>query len=67
MIIEVENKKAGKSKAIGMPIKFSKTKIENALGAPVFGEHTDEVLQNFGYSDTEIKDYKTRGNYSLVF
>jgi len=61
MIIEVENKKAGKSKAIGMPIKFSKTKIENSTGAPVFGEHTDEVLQNFGYSDTEIKDYKTRG------
>ncbi len=34
MIIEVDNKKAGKSKAIGMPIKFSKSKTEKSKGAP---------------------------------
>jgi len=61
MIIEVENKKAGKSKAIGMPIKFSKTNAKKSLGAPILGEHTEEILKNFGFSDMEIKDYKNRG------
>ena len=32
MIIEVENKTAGKSKAIGMPIKFSETNDEQSKG-----------------------------------
>ena len=61
MIIEVENKKAGKSKAIGMPIKFSESKSQKSTGAPVFGEHTEEVLKKFGYTEPEIKDYKNRG------
>ena len=50
MIIEVENKTAGKSKAIGMPIKFSDTNSENNKGAPIFGQHTDIVLKDFGYT-----------------
>ena len=37
MIIDVENKKAGKSKAIGMPIKFSNTNNEKFIGSPTLG------------------------------
>ena len=44
-----------------MPIKFSKSKSEKSTGAPIFGEHTLEIMKNFGYSDLEIKDYKNRG------
>ena len=47
MILEVDNKKAGKSKAIGMPIKFSKSKTEKSKGAPNLGEHTKEIMINF--------------------
>ena len=46
MIIEVDNKKVGKSKAIGMPIKFSKSKTEKSKGAPNLGEHTKEIKDN---------------------
>ena len=60
MLIEVDNKKAGKSKAIGMPIKFSKSKTEKSKGAPNLGEHTREVMLNFGYKNEEIEDFYTR-------
>jgi crotonobetainyl-CoA:carnitine CoA-transferase CaiB-like acyl-CoA transferase len=61
MVIEVDNKKAGKSKAIGMPIKFSDTNANTEIGAPNFGQHTDEILVQFGYSADQIKDYKDKG------
>ena len=60
MVIEVNNKKAGKSKAIGMPIKFSKSKTEKSKGAPNLGEHTKEVMQIFGYKDDQIEDFYNR-------
>tara|TARA_B100001057_G_scaffold13791_1_gene13089 strand:+ start:88 stop:1281 length:1194 start_codon:yes stop_codon:yes gene_type:complete len=60
MLIEVDNKKAGKSKAIGMPIKFSKSKTEKSKGAPNLGEHTKEVMLNFGYKHEEIEDFYNR-------
>ena len=61
MVIEVDNKKAGKSKAIGMPIKFSDTNANTEIGAPNFGQHTNEILIQFGYSAEQIKDYKDKG------
>ena len=60
MIIEVDNKKAGKSKAIGMPIKFSKSKTEKSKGAPNLGEHTREIMMSFGYKHEEIEDFYNR-------
>ena len=60
MIIEVDNIKAAKSQAIGMPIKFSKSKTEKSKGAPNLGEHTREVMLNFGYKNEEIEDFYTR-------
>ena len=61
MVIEVENKTAGKSKAIGMPIKFSDTNSENNKGAPIFGQHTDTVLKDFGYTQGQIEEFKSKG------
>ena len=60
MILEVDNKKAGKSKAVGMPIKFSKSKTEKSKGAPNLGEHTKEIMINFGYKEKEIEDFYSR-------
>ena len=60
MIIEVENTKAGKSKAIGMPIKFSKSKTEKSKGAPNLGEHTREIMMSFGYKHEEVEDFYKR-------
>ena len=60
MVIEVDNKKAGKSTAIGMPIKFSKSKTEKSKGAPNLGEHTKEIMKIFDYNDKQIDDFYNR-------
>ena len=56
MIVDVKNKKAGSFKAIGMPIKFSDTKVDDTKESPVFGQHTKEILINFGFSEKEIEN-----------
>ena len=54
MVVEVDHAKAGRVKALGMPVKFSDTPGEVARAAPLLGQHTREVLQGLGYSSAEI-------------
>jgi crotonobetainyl-CoA:carnitine CoA-transferase CaiB-like acyl-CoA transferase len=44
----------GKTKTLGTPVKFSATPGGVRRGAPVLGEHTREVLLEYGYADGEI-------------
>jgi crotonobetainyl-CoA:carnitine CoA-transferase CaiB-like acyl-CoA transferase len=61
MIVETTHPTAGQVKAIGLPIKFSDTPGGVRRAAPVFGEHTREVLRENGYSDTEIDQMAEQG------
>jgi crotonobetainyl-CoA:carnitine CoA-transferase CaiB-like acyl-CoA transferase len=61
MVVDVEHSRAGKTQAIGLPIKFSETPGKVARGAPVLGEHTDEVLGSLGYSPGEIAALRASG------
>jgi crotonobetainyl-CoA:carnitine CoA-transferase CaiB-like acyl-CoA transferase len=54
MVVELEHPRAGRTKALGLPIKFSATPGRVARPAPRFGEHTREVLGEFGFSAPEI-------------
>ena len=45
---------------VAQAIKLSRTPSELAVGPPKRSEHTEEVLQEFGYSDEEITDFKKR-------
>ncbi|MFM7498123.1 MAG: CoA transferase, partial [Candidatus Fonsibacter sp.] len=54
MIVAANNTNAGIFKSIGMPIKFSKSKSNKSKAAPIFGEHTKEVLLDYGFSKSEI-------------
>jgi len=54
MIVETVHPKAGPTKAIGLPIKLSETPGGIGRPAPLFGQHTREVLTEAGYSDTDI-------------
>jgi crotonobetainyl-CoA:carnitine CoA-transferase CaiB-like acyl-CoA transferase len=56
MIVDVKNEKAGSFKAIGMPIKFSDTKVEDTKESPTFGQHTKQILLDYGFESDEI-DY----------
>src|ERR1700722_2295572 len=61
MIVETTHATAGKVKAIGLPIKFSETPGGVRRAAPVFGQHTQEVLRELGYSDEEIDRFVSLG------
>jgi crotonobetainyl-CoA:carnitine CoA-transferase CaiB-like acyl-CoA transferase len=54
MVVEVPHSRVGKTKTLGTPVKFSATPGGVRRGAPVLGEHTREVLLEYGYADGEI-------------
>ena len=55
MVIELEHPRAGRTRALGLPIKLSATPGGVRRPAPVLGEHTREVLEEFGFSTKEIE------------
>jgi len=52
-IVEVEQAGRGTYLTVGSPIKFSAFKPD-IKGAPLLGEHTDEVLAELGYDADTI-------------
>ncbi|MGW2937678.1 CoA transferase [Streptomyces sp. NPDC001156] len=54
-VLEVEQKGRGTYLTVGSPIKFSGF-IPEIKGAPLLGEHTDEVLADLGYDADTITD-----------
>src|SRR5688572_8052296 len=61
MVVEVEHSRVGRTKATGLPIKFSETPGKVLRGAPTLGEHTDEVLANLGYGNADIARLRGEG------
>lgn len=61
MIPTVEHARLGPVKTLGLPIKLSETPGKVATGAPVFGQHTAEVLSEYGYSEDQIKAFAAEG------
>ena len=61
MIVETVHPTAGHVKAIGLPVKFSDTPGGVRRAAPLFGQHTREVLRDNGFSDTEIDQLAALG------
>jgi len=54
MVVDVDHPEAGPTKALGCPIHFSATPTRITRAAPLFGEHTHELLSEYGYSAAEI-------------
>jgi crotonobetainyl-CoA:carnitine CoA-transferase CaiB-like acyl-CoA transferase len=54
MVVEVRHSRVGAVKTIGAAVKFSETPGGVRRGAPVLGEHTREVLREYGYADSDI-------------
>jgi formyl-CoA transferase len=62
MIVQYEHPTVGTVRGLGMPIQFSQTPNEIARPAPLIGEHTAEILREFGgYSDSEIRRLREQG------
>ena len=58
MVIDVEHPIAGKMRQIGLPFKFSETPGRIEQPAPHIGQHTEAILMEMGYSESEIEDLR---------
>ncbi len=54
MVVDVMHPQAGATRGVGCPLHFSRTPAAAPFAAPLLGQHTREVLGEFGYSAAEI-------------
>jgi formyl-CoA transferase len=58
-VVEVEQKGRGTFLTVGSPVKFSSFKPD-IKGAPLLGEHSDDVLAELGYDGPAIAEMRSR-------
>jgi len=61
MIVQVPAATGGEFAAIGHPVKYSAASTEISRGAPLVGEHSREVLAEFGFTPEEIEGLAVDG------
>ena len=61
MVVETEHAAYGRVKLTGFPVKLSDTPATVRMPPPIVGEHNEEVLREFGYSDDEIRALQQAG------
>jgi crotonobetainyl-CoA:carnitine CoA-transferase CaiB-like acyl-CoA transferase len=54
MVVEVAHPQAGPTRTLGCPIHFSVTPTRVTRPAPMLGEHSRELLREYGYDDAAI-------------
>jgi crotonobetainyl-CoA:carnitine CoA-transferase CaiB-like acyl-CoA transferase len=55
MVVELDHPRAGRTRALGLPIKLSATPGRVSRAAPLLGQHTREVLAEYGFASAEIE------------
>jgi crotonobetainyl-CoA:carnitine CoA-transferase CaiB-like acyl-CoA transferase len=61
MVVELEHPRAGRTRALGLPVKLSATPGKVARPAPLLGQHTREVLSEYGFTSREVEDLIREG------
>ncbi|MCK6451893.1 MAG: CoA transferase [Alphaproteobacteria bacterium] len=61
MVVAVEHATLGPVKTLGLPVKFSRTPGKVLRGAPLYGEHTREVLAGVGIGADECAALEADG------
>jgi crotonobetainyl-CoA:carnitine CoA-transferase CaiB-like acyl-CoA transferase len=57
----VDSPALGSIKLVGQPFTLSRTPSRLVKSAPEYGEHTDEILTEFGYSSEDIARFRQAG------
>jgi crotonobetainyl-CoA:carnitine CoA-transferase CaiB-like acyl-CoA transferase len=60
-IVEVDHHAAGRLRQARPPARFERTPSSIRRGAPVLGEHNDEVLSELGYSAATRSELRAKG------
>jgi crotonobetainyl-CoA:carnitine CoA-transferase CaiB-like acyl-CoA transferase len=60
MVQELDHPQAGRVKALGNPVKLSRSPATLRTAAPLLGADTDAVLAGIGYGTSEIADLRAR-------
>lgn len=60
MKLEMAHPTAGKIRLVGSPLKLSRSKVKMRRHPPLVGEHTKEILQEYGFREEEIEDWQAR-------
>jgi crotonobetainyl-CoA:carnitine CoA-transferase CaiB-like acyl-CoA transferase len=58
---QVESGALGTVTLVGQPFTLSRTPSSLVTGAPEYGEHTDEILGEFGYGSADIARFRQNG------
>jgi crotonobetainyl-CoA:carnitine CoA-transferase CaiB-like acyl-CoA transferase len=61
MVVEVPHSSLGQVKTLGLPVKFSQTPGQVRSGAPLFGEHSRQILGDLGFSENDIAALEKEG------
>ncbi|SDN97047.1 CaiB/BaiF CoA-transferase family protein [Bacillus sp. OK048] len=61
MILQYTHPKLGDLKGIAYPVSFQNVKREVKKHPPLIGEHTEEILQEIGYTSSQINDMTNEG------
>jgi crotonobetainyl-CoA:carnitine CoA-transferase CaiB-like acyl-CoA transferase len=57
----VESSALGAIDLVGQPFTLSRTPSRLVTGAPEYGEHTDEILLEIGYSRQDVAQFRQSG------
>jgi formyl-CoA transferase len=61
LVQELSSPSMGDFKLLSQAFRLSRTPTNNWTGIPEYGENTDEVLTEFGFSQAEIEKLKADG------
>ena len=61
MVLETDHPVLGPLRTLGSPIKLSATPPDAARRAPLLGEHTDDLLAEYGFSAEEVAALRKAG------
>ena len=63
MVMEIDHPVEGRMKSLGFPVKLSATPQQVRYPAPLLGQHTDEVLAEFGLRPEALAALRERGAF----